>query len=62
MENTEGSFRMGLVSRALAPGLAGLATSFIFTGVTLAFTAGAGASPAEPRLAGQAPAYVLPQA
>jgi hypothetical protein len=44
MESAKESIRMGLVSRAIATGLAVIATSLIFTSVTLVFTTGATAS------------------
>jgi hypothetical protein len=44
MESAKESIRMDLVSRAVATGLAFIATSVIFTSVTLVFTTGASAS------------------
>jgi hypothetical protein len=41
MDSTRESIRVGLVQRAVAFGLAVLATSFIFTSVPVVFTAGA---------------------
>lgn len=62
METTDGSFRMGLVSRTLALGLACIATSLIFTSVTIVFTAAAGGDAAVSQLAQGAPALVAYQA
>lgn len=47
MESAKESIRMDLVSRAIATGLAFIATSVIFTSVTLVFTAGASAQALE---------------
>jgi hypothetical protein len=41
MESTQESIRVGVVQRAVAFGLALLATSFLFTSVPVVFTAGA---------------------
>ena len=41
MDSTQESIRVGVVQRAIAFGLAVLATSLIFTSVPIVFTAGA---------------------
>lgn len=50
MQTMEGTFGIGL-SRTVGLALACLATSLIFTGVTLVFTAGAHAAPSTSHLA-----------
>jgi hypothetical protein len=47
MESTQESIQVGVVQRAVAFGLALLATSFLFTSVPVVFTAGADATAGE---------------
>ena len=62
MDSTRDSSRVGLVQRAVALGLAVVATSFIFTSGTVAFTASAAADAAADGRVAVAGVHSLPRA